>query len=132
MSRRISVLLLSLALLLPGCAFGIQASQDEGPAVYGGVRLMVESLTTDEEHLSVGDRILIALDTPLSFVLDTLFLPISIINELVRGGIDVHASRRLRPTRRGRTSVGAGSTPARAGGRGHTPPTSRAEHQSGG
>lgn len=92
-------LLLGAALLgAPGCATISQASrggtgadQDKGPAAYGGVRTIANACADISRGVDWGvlPVILMTLDAPFSFALDTVLLPFTVINELARGGIEV-------------------------------------------
>ena len=73
-----------LAFTLGGCGTLMQSSSRDGPAIYGGLRAFC------------GERgllfFLLLPDLPFTFVLDTVFLPASMINELVHGGIEANYS----------------------------------------
>lgn len=94
MSRLLSGIVLALGvtaagLLLPGCSTGRQIrTQNDGPAVFGGMRMMVALLGSDQPHVK-GDGIMAVVDSPFSLVADILILPFSIINEIAAGGITV-------------------------------------------
>ncbi|MGE0709823.1 MAG: YceK/YidQ family lipoprotein [Planctomycetota bacterium] len=85
--------LLAAALLLPaGCATMNQIdAQEQGPAVFGGLRYGIGQF--GEDHAEGGDLAMVILDLPFSFVLDIVALPFSIPNELYWGGIFVDPVR---------------------------------------
>ena len=89
MKRRVPGLLLSISLLAPsGCTSIYNLSgggpQFPGPSVYGGTRMNFWVLS-QEGAIHGGMQFLLALiDLPLSFVLDTLLLPITIPVEMAQ------------------------------------------------
>jgi uncharacterized protein YceK len=56
-----------------------------GPRIYGGVRFDVESVGGADKDAALI-AIICILDLPLSLGLDTVFLPASLLNELVING----------------------------------------------
>ena len=88
--RLASKLALAAALLLPaaGCSTMNQIhAQAEGPAAFGGMRYNAARWAL--KKTTPGDCFAMAVDFPLSFVLDVALLPVSGINEIVEGGIVV-------------------------------------------
>ncbi len=78
--------LLALLVATPGCmTIDTQLGRGyEGPYVYSGVRKDLEILGPAFLHLSVGWVILMLIDLPLSFVADTLLLPVSLSRDAER------------------------------------------------
>ena len=88
----ISLCLAALALLPAGCSTMNQIDANvEGPAAFGGVRYTVARW--EAKGTTPGDQAAMFLDLPVSFALDLLILPITGLNEIVAGGIDVKPVR---------------------------------------
>jgi uncharacterized protein YceK len=64
-----------------------QGVQTPGPAAFGGIRMDFTILGSDS--VSGGSKAMAVFDLPIAFVLDTVLLPFSILNELISGGIVV-------------------------------------------
>lgn len=86
---------MALSLGLAGCGTLHQAHQPDGPALYGGVRLILEQL--GHERAGVMDVVFYCLDLPFSFVGDVCMSPLAYLNEIERDGVEVRAEdpRRL-------------------------------------
>ena len=99
MPRLIALLLLSA--LSTGCGTIAQATDRQGPAVFGGTRLDGLSLyrlaigpePTEPDPLGPAIRWLLVpvvlIDVPLSLALDVCLLPVSIPNEISEDGIAI-------------------------------------------
>jgi len=88
MSRIVRGFAIVLLVSLPGCgtivdSFNlIERNEINGPRVYGGLRFDVKGVVnpSDKGFLLF---IMMAFDAPLSLLLDTAILPVSLVNELV-------------------------------------------------
>lgn len=68
-----------LVLVLPGCLLGSPLAAIGGE-VYGQTRDDITAVTTDKKGpIWSGAPVFAAIDLPMAFVLDTAFLPISLI-----------------------------------------------------
>ena len=85
----IVALVASLGLVLPYATIS-QALEPAGPAVFGGTRLLLGSFSGWTLSLeNILKALLWLLHLPTCLVSDTLLLPVSIINEIRRGGVKV-------------------------------------------
>ncbi len=81
-----SLAILTAAVVISGCGTVLQIDDGHGPAIYGGIRFDVRSITKDKD---VGIALMMAVDLPFSLVADTVILPWSVYNEISQGGIEV-------------------------------------------
>lgn len=108
MRKRIerATLLVLAAGLLAGCGTITQAAVGgrradsgepvSGPAVYGGVKSVLETHRRQKADgsLHIDGYIYAAIEIPASALLDTVFLPWSLINQGKKGEIEVYSSEK--------------------------------------
>lgn len=75
--------------LLTGCSTTLSVFSPEildsktAPRIYGGTRLNLGFLFSKSSHKKSGDYLLIAVDTPLCLVADTVLLPYTVTMTLM-------------------------------------------------
>lgn len=95
--RRLHALLLASTLASTLCLAGcqdifingsmVQGHMLRGPAIFGGIRMDIAIL--GDNRVGPGSKVMACIDFLFSPVFDILFLPFSIPNEIIEGGIDV-------------------------------------------
>jgi uncharacterized protein YceK len=96
LASRLGALALMVAVsLTSGCGTIYQAHQQEGPAVFGGLRLDVQEIGHEES--TIGDIVFFCIDMPFSLGGDACMLLVSGINEIYAlihdDGIEVYPQR---------------------------------------
>ena len=96
LKSRLLALALGLAVsMAPGCGTLAQARQQKGPALFGGIRLLVAEFGYEES--TAGDKVFYCIDMPSSLGGDVCILLFSGINEIYE--IVVHGRIHVDPQR---------------------------------